>query len=402
MYGSLLIFLQRRPPLGQQKDKQLLEGNQHLFNHHAAEIKKTKRIRHRDNHNLKNHSPSSAASLLLLNVCSLGNIYHSASIFDKISSCRRRKRPLIQYHKKMVDKSCGAFIRPPWAHQQTSFFFLPLPKHYFSPAASSLDMSDTNFLRPFICRPLTDLYFSDMSINNSIKDTNPSSSTRLLRQNKENIKKSLYFLSNIIKENMPNFDYSINKHIPSPSNPLQQGFALVWHMPPPHQVGGTGDRRRRRKHSLFYNNLSHNVASPIPKSNNYSSREGSNPDRNFLRTDLIIRHHSSQTYNASLFILYLSRFLITFLKKNKGGKNKFRRLKNTAYKTLYRIIQDEQMLRRSKGKTKLLGIGFAFSGRVYGAKKATSFKILFGSVPFNTFNSTLDYANIMQKTRNGT
>jgi ribosomal protein S3 len=52
--------------------------------------------------------------------------------------------------------------------------------------------------------------------------------------------------------------------------------------------------------------------------------------------------------------------------------------------------------------SKILGIGFAFSGRVYGAQKAASFKMLLGSVPFNTLDARIDYANIMQQTRNGT
>lgn len=49
-----------------------------------------------------------------------------------------------------------------------------------------------------------------------------------------------------------------------------------------------------------------------------------------------------------------------------------------------------------------LGIGFPFPGRVYGATKATSFKMLFGSVPFNTLHANIDYSRLTQKTRNGT
>jgi ribosomal protein S3 len=51
---------------------------------------------------------------------------------------------------------------------------------------------------------------------------------------------------------------------------------------------------------------------------------------------------------------------------------------------------------------KILGIGFEFAGRVYGAKKAATFKMLLGSVPFNTLDARIDYSYIMQKTRNGT
>jgi ribosomal protein S3 len=48
-----------------------------------------------------------------------------------------------------------------------------------------------------------------------------------------------------------------------------------------------------------------------------------------------------------------------------------------------------------------LGIGFSYAGRVYGAKKAMTFTMLLGSVPFNTLQANIDYAKIMQKTRNG-
>lgn len=48
------------------------------------------------------------------------------------------------------------------------------------------------------------------------------------------------------------------------------------------------------------------------------------------------------------------------------------------------------------------GVGFQYSGRIYGAKKAASFKLLIGSVPLNTLDAFIDYACITQKTRNGT
>lgn len=104
-----------------------------------------------------------------------------------------------------------------------------------------------------------------------------------------------------------------------------------------------------------------------------------------------IKHYYSKTHDAYTLITNLSRFLIAFIKKNKGGKNKFQQLKNISYRAL-----QSQICNNYKG------IGFRFSGRVYGAKKAMSFKMLFGSVPFNTLKANIDYAYLMQKTRNGT
>lgn len=113
--------------------------------------------------------------------------------------------------------------------------------------------------------------------------------------------------------------------------------------------------------------------------------------------DISVRHHHSKTQNSYTFVENLSRFLIAFIKKNKGSKNKFQQLKNISYKVLQSI-----MFGRTYKKNPLLGLAFRFSGRVYGAKKAMSFKMLFGSVPFSTLNKNIDYAKIMQKTRNGT
>lgn len=107
--------------------------------------------------------------------------------------------------------------------------------------------------------------------------------------------------------------------------------------------------------------------------------------------DINIKHYYSKTCNAYTLIENLSRFLIAFIKKNKGGKNKFQQLKNITYKVLQFLIQNQ-----------FDGVAFYFSGRVYGAKKGMSFKMLFGSVPFNTLKQNIDYAQLMQKTRNGT
>lgn len=110
------------------------------------------------------------------------------------------------------------------------------------------------------------------------------------------------------------------------------------------------------------------------------------------KVNIIIKQQYSKAQSASLFVQNLSRFVIAFLKKNKGGKNKLQQLKNIAYKVLSSLTINHQCL----------GVGLRFSGRVYGARKASSLKLLFGSVPFNTFQANLDYSQIMQKTRNGT
>jgi len=140
----------------------------------------------------------------------------------------------------------------------------------------------------------------------------------------------------------------------------------------------------------------------------------------------IIKHLYSKSHNASLLVQNLSRFLIAFLKRNKGSKNKFQQLKNMSYKILLglcspRLGSDSRGLRSSaldvqdhsseinpalfldlRSPRRRIGIGFSFSGRVYGATKATSFKTLFGSVPFNTLHANIDYSRLTQKTRNGT
>lgn len=113
--------------------------------------------------------------------------------------------------------------------------------------------------------------------------------------------------------------------------------------------------------------------------------------------ELVIKHQHSKTHNASLTVQNLSRFAIAFLKKNKAGKNKFQQLKNTVYKLLRLVYEQPKIPYR-----RYLGAAAAFSGRAYGAKKASSFKMLFGSVPFNTFSANIDYAHITEKTRNGT
>ena len=152
----------------------------------------------------------------------------------------------------------------------------------------------------------------------------------------------------------------------------------------------------------------------------------------------IIKHQHSKAHNASLFVQNLSRSVIAIPKKNKGSKNKFQQLKNIVHKLLS-ILYEQPLslkLRRNphanalessrslvpekrhktlvKGgglekdpgsagpRLRYLGIGVAFGGRAYGAKKASTFKVLFGSVPFNTLSVNIDYPNIMEKTRNGT
>ena len=126
-----------------------------------------------------------------------------------------------------------------------------------------------------------------------------------------------------------------------------------------------------------------------------------------VSTDLIIKHHCSQNYNASSSIPYSSRYLAGALKKkqSKGTKNKFQQLKNTALKAIAAAMSQDRSKRHvgtAVPVRKILGIGFEFAGRVYGAKKAATFKMLLGSVPFNTLDARIDYSYIMQKTRNGT
>lgn len=133
-----------------------------------------------------------------------------------------------------------------------------------------------------------------------------------------------------------------------------------------------------------------------------------------LYGQFIIKHLYSKSHNASLLVQNMSRFLIAFLKRNKGSKNKFQQLKNISYKILSSLIKDQRSYPQlavgfSSGThhplrnfAPRLGIGFSFSGRVYGATKATSHKMLFGSVPFNTLYANIDYARLTQKTRNGT
>jgi hypothetical protein len=112
------------------------------------------------------------------------------------------------------------------------------------------------------------------------------------------------------------------------------------------------------------------------------------------RTNIIVRHRHSRTENASLLIQNISRFIIAFIKKKRGSKNKFNQLKNVTY----RILQTIKKHKLSDND----GIGFTYSGRAYGAKKAASFKIFLGSVPFSTLTAEIDYSSMMQKTKNGT
>lgn len=109
---------------------------------------------------------------------------------------------------------------------------------------------------------------------------------------------------------------------------------------------------------------------------------------------IVIRQHHSRTHSASLLIQNVSRFIIAFIKKRKGSKNKFNQLKNVTY----RILQTIKKHKLSENQ----GVGFTFSGRAYGAKKAASFKIFLGSVPFSTLKAEIDYDSMMQKTKNGT
>ena len=114
------------------------------------------------------------------------------------------------------------------------------------------------------------------------------------------------------------------------------------------------------------------------------------------KLDLIIKRSHSKVQGSHIFVDNLSKFVIAFMKKNKGGKNKFQQLKNITLRILSLSLQ------KPITNDRYLGAAFAFSGRVYGGKKAASFKIILGSVPFNTLDCHIDYSNIIQETRNGT
>jgi hypothetical protein len=111
-------------------------------------------------------------------------------------------------------------------------------------------------------------------------------------------------------------------------------------------------------------------------------------------TDIILKYCFCKSDNAFLFIKNLSKYIISYVKKHKASKNKVQQVKKIAYQMLLSIY--------TKNKQKFEGIGLGFSGRIYGAKKAISFKMLFGSVPLSTLSAKIDYAQITQKTINGT
>lgn len=108
---------------------------------------------------------------------------------------------------------------------------------------------------------------------------------------------------------------------------------------------------------------------------------------------LVIKHHYSKSHSAYTLTMNLARFMIAFIKKNKATKNKFQQLKNIAYKILRPLCVGFSRQRKptsETGSAPFYGAGFRFAGRVYGAKKAASFKMLFGSVPFNTLDADID------------
>ena len=173
--------------------------------------------------------------------------------------------------------------------------------------------------------------------------------------------------------------------------------------------------------------------------------------------DVIIKHQHSKAHNASLVVQNLSRFVIASPKKNKGSKNKFQQPKNTAHKPPppsyeqpqtpnkpprqnqpkhQKIEQGKRSARQRvsdaspvpivpsscrrrhdrdgsvvlaeggelqrRSRRRYLGIGVAFGGRAYGAKKASTFKTLLGPAPSNTPSANTDHPGTTEKTRNGT
>jgi hypothetical protein len=139
-------------------------------------------------------------------------------------------------------------------------------------------------------------------------------------------------------------------------------------------------------------------------------------NREYHPIDINLKYYYSRTHSAYTLLENLSRFLIAFIKKNKGGKNKFQQLKNITYKVLQSLtpnalssspfvtsatnFSNSKVMVNTNETVK--GLAFRYSGRVYGATKAMSFKMLMGSVPFSTLKADIDYAQLMQKTRNGT
>ena len=103
-----------------------------------------------------------------------------------------------------------------------------------------------------------------------------------------------------------------------------------------------------------------------------------------------VRYHSSKAHNAPTLVYNPPRLAIAFLKRSNRGKNKLQQLKSAASSILKLL------------STQRLGVGLQFSGRIHGAKKASSSKISIGSVPPNTLDALIDHSGIMQKTRNGT
>lgn len=112
---------------------------------------------------------------------------------------------------------------------------------------------------------------------------------------------------------------------------------------------------------------------------------------------LIIKRNHSKTFDTKILVENLSKYAIAFIKKNKGGKNKSQKLKNITSKIMTSILYSKD----KKPNPLFLGGAFGFSGRVYGGKKAASFKIIYGNLPFNTLKAEINYANVVQTTKNG-
>jgi len=112
------------------------------------------------------------------------------------------------------------------------------------------------------------------------------------------------------------------------------------------------------------------------------------------RLELNIKHYDSRGHNAYTLVENISRFLIAYSKRGKGGRNKFNQMRNTSYRILKSI--------RQSNKKHYKGLGFAFSGRAYGAKKAANFKVSAGRLSLSSYNQPVDYSSIYKCTKNGT
>lgn len=108
--------------------------------------------------------------------------------------------------------------------------------------------------------------------------------------------------------------------------------------------------------------------------------------------EIAIKYRYTKTANAYIFIENISRFLLSYIKQNRGGKNKLQTMKRMGEKIL-------EVIKHKKKNIK--GIGMRYAGRVYGGTRAANFKISKGSLAVNSMGVDMDYAQIYRNTKNG-